>query len=60
VQNSFADDGPTDVSSPLSYRSATSRTMLRAASSSAWVSASIACTSWKRPMGAPPCFALAA
>src|SRR3954449_6023753 len=60
VQNSFADDGPTEVSSPLSYRAATSRTRLRPASSSACMSASIAWTSWKRPIGAPPCLAVAA
>ena len=54
VQYSFAADGAILRSSPLIQSCAVSRTSARPpARPSAW-SASIACTSWKFPMGVPP------
>lgn len=60
VQNSFATDGAMRWSSPVTYRRAASRTRARPAITPVCWSASIACTSWKSPIGVPPCVAVAA
>ena len=60
VQNSFAAEGAILRSSPLSHFCAASRTRARPAITPVCWSASIACTSWKVPIGVPPWVAVAA